>query len=80
MRGQGLDPGCHRLLAAQWPLIQPSERTQRVHNHLVTLVEEESQKAHPDERLLGSSEIIESVFGKLKTLEGEPPTDLPPSS
>ena len=26
-------------------------------------------KAKPDERLLGSSEIIESVFGKLKNLE-----------
>ena len=32
-------------------------------------VAEEAQKAHPKERLLGSSEVIESVFGKCKRLE-----------
>ena len=30
---------------------------------------EESLKARPHERLVGSSEVIESVFGKLKRLE-----------
>jgi hypothetical protein len=32
-------------------------------------VETEAAKAAPPERLLGSSEVIESVFGKLKRLE-----------
>jgi hypothetical protein len=32
-------------------------------------VKNESLKAKPEEHLLGSSEIIESVFGKLKGLE-----------
>ena len=29
----------------------------------------ESLKAYPDERLIGSSEVLESIFGKLKRLE-----------
>jgi hypothetical protein len=35
----------------------------------LAFVEEESSKAKPDERLLGSSEVIESLFGKLKGIE-----------
>ena len=37
---------------------------------LLTFVRTEAAKARPDERLLGSSEVIESVFGKLKHIEG----------
>jgi hypothetical protein len=40
-----------------------------VRQELLTFIEEESAKAKPDERLLGSSEVIESLFGKLKYLE-----------
>ena len=36
---------------------------------VVVFVAQESAKARPDERLLGSSEVIESVLGKLKRLE-----------
>ena len=36
---------------------------------LSTFIKTESKKAKPQERLLGSSEVIESVFGKLKFLE-----------
>jgi hypothetical protein len=36
---------------------------------LLQFVRDESAKARPGERLLGSSEVIESVFGKLKALE-----------
>jgi hypothetical protein len=46
-----------------------TEQTIKVHNELLNFVREESSKAKPDERLLGSSEVIESVFGKLKRLE-----------
>jgi hypothetical protein len=35
------------------------------------LFEQEEKKAKPNEKLLGSSEIIESVFGKLKRIEGD---------
>jgi hypothetical protein len=37
---------------------------------LLEFVRAESAKARPGERLLGSSEVIESVFGKLKHIEG----------
>jgi hypothetical protein len=52
----------------------PSERVQAVRDELVRFVEEESAKAKPDERLLGSSEVIESVFGKLKRIERDQAT------
>ena len=45
------------------------ERTKKVRAQLLAFVAEESLKAKPNERLLGSSEVIESVFGKLKRLE-----------
>ena len=36
---------------------------------LVAFVAEEQAQAHPNERLLGSSEVIESVLGRLKRVE-----------
>ena len=51
------------------PLPAQTERTQRVRRELVAFVVEQEAKAHPDERLLGSSEVIESVLGKMKRLE-----------
>ncbi len=44
-------------------------RTKKVSTHLVAFLAEESMKTQPHERLVGSSEVIESVFGKLKRLE-----------
>ncbi len=38
-------------------------------DELLAFVRTESAKARPGERLLGSSEVIESVFGKLKHIE-----------
>jgi hypothetical protein len=46
-----------------------TEQTIKVREELLNLVREESSKVKPGERLLGSSELIESVFGKLKLLE-----------
>ena len=40
-------------------------------DELLAFVEEQSSKAHPGERLPGSTEILESSFGKLKAIEGE---------
>ena len=42
---------------------------QKIRDELVTFVAQEESKARPQERLLGSSEVIESVLGKLKRLE-----------
>ena len=57
----------HHLL----PLPAQTERPQRVRRELVAFVLEQAAQVHPDERLLGSSEVIESVLGKLKRLEQE---------
>ena len=46
-----------------------TERTQRLHCELIAFVAEQEGQIRPGERLLGSSEIIESVFGKMKRLE-----------
>jgi len=45
-----------------------SERNGRVKKALLEYVKDESGKAQPEERLVGSSEVIESVFGKYKSL------------
>jgi hypothetical protein len=69
VRSQGLSPGCTHALASQVTALVHTARGQRVAQHLLTFVETESAKAAPHERFLGSSEVIESVFGKLKRLE-----------
>jgi len=69
VRSQGLSPGCAQALAPQVTALVRTARGQRVAQHLLTFVEMESAKAAPHERFLGSSEVIESVFGKLKRLE-----------
>jgi len=51
------------------PLPAQTQRTQRVRRELVAFVAEQEAQVHPDERLLGSSEVIESVLGKMKRLE-----------
>lgn len=43
---------------------------QALRDELVAFVEGESQKAHKGERLPGSSEVLESAFGKFKEIEG----------
>src|SRR5262249_11787534 len=45
-------------------------RAQALRDELVAFVEGESQKAHAGERLPGSSEVLESAFGKFKEIEG----------
>ncbi len=66
----------HGLYAGAWLELQTqlrggaqSERTRRVRRELLSFVAEEEAKARPNERLLGSSEVIESVLGKMKRLE-----------
>lgn len=43
---------------------------QTLRDELVTFVEGESEKANEGERLPGSSEVLESAFGKFKEIEG----------
>ena len=69
VRHKGLYRDAH--LALEKHLRQPvhTERTQRVRRELIAFVAQEEAKARPKERLVGSSEVIESVLGKMKRLE-----------
>lgn len=59
-----------KLLNAK-ALLSNSDVTLQFKQDVLDFVKNESQKAKPGERLLGSSEIIESVFGKQKFIEKE---------
>ncbi len=69
VRKQGISLDCHKELEELPGLEVHSEKALNVKKQLIDFVQNESLKAKPDERLLGSSEVIESVFGKLKFLE-----------
>jgi hypothetical protein len=70
IRHQGLSRGVTQELRTKLPAQESdTARAQRVRQDLLTFVAAEELKAAPEERLLGSSEVIESAFGKLKRLE-----------
>ena len=69
VRQQGLYHDAHLELTERLQPMAHTDRTKRVRTELVAFVAQESAKAHLGERLLGSSEVIESVLGKLKRLE-----------
>lgn len=57
-------------LEKELPAALVSERNRRIKKELLEYVKAESAKAQPGARLGGSSEVIESVFGKYKRLIG----------
>jgi hypothetical protein len=69
VRQNGLYSGCHIELRNSMVSMVNTDRAKKVRELLITFVEEESSKAKSGERLLGSSEVLESVFGKLKAIE-----------
>lgn len=69
VRQQGLHAGVPGALERCLDQVAHTERVQHVQQSLVTFVAEEVAKAGQHERLLGSSEVIESVLGKMKRLE-----------
>ena len=71
VREKGLCRGSHEWLEKEFKVEGATETTARVKDELVRFVKQESEKAKEGERLLGSSEVIESVFGKSKRLEGD---------
>ena len=66
---QGIYRDCHIDLMTLPTFRAETLRAMRIKTELLDFVEQESKKAGKDERLLGTSEIIESVFGKMKRLE-----------
>jgi hypothetical protein len=71
VRTEGLYRGAYRALAKRLSGTGDTLRTKKVRSILLSFVAEESFKAKPGERLVGSSEVLESVFGKLKYVEGD---------
>jgi hypothetical protein len=70
VRQTGLYHGANFDLACRLQhMVVSTERAQKVRRELVAFVAQEEAKAQPHERLLGSSEVIESVLGKMKRLE-----------
>lgn len=51
--------------------ISPDPLSRRMADELLQVIEEQSAHAQPTERLVGSSECIESLIGKGKRLEGQ---------
>lgn len=71
VRREGLSRELHINLEKELKGIELSDRNERLKLALLAFIYAECQKVKPEERLLGSSEIIESLFGKQKSLEGE---------
>lgn len=70
IRHQGLYQQVHlKLEELLLPLQTQTERTQRLQRELIAFVSEQEAKVRYGERVLGSSEVIESVLGKMKRLE-----------
>lgn len=70
VRERGLYRGCHLDYQKAYRFSDCSEGVKRLHQELVIFLATASLQAKEGERLLGSSEVLESVFGKLKNLEG----------
>lgn len=69
LRTRGLSCSCQLDLAAHLQALPPDERDDVLAVELCQFAGVQSQAARPGERLVGSTEVLESVFGKWKTLE-----------
>lgn len=71
VRTQGLYKNAHIKLGNTLNQIDLSEKPNSIKQEILKFVQMESKKAKPEQKLLGSSEIIESLLGKQKVLEQE---------
>ncbi len=69
VRTQGLYPQAVSDLEKLLGAVANTKHAQKVYQELVDFIAQASSKAQENEHLLGSSEVIESIFGKLKYLE-----------
>ena len=69
VRTRGLSCSCQSDLSARLHELPPDERDDDLAAELCEFVGVQSQAARPGERLVGSTEVLESVFGKWKALE-----------
>ena len=71
IRIHGFSRNCEVELAAHLGERPSAMRHRRMEAELITFARSQSASVRPGERLVGSSEVEESVFGKLKVLEGD---------
>jgi len=71
IKAHGVAAGGAQQLQSRLAAAGTLPRTQQLGAEFVQFVTEEEAKAKAGERLVGSSEVIESIFGKWKRLEGE---------
>ncbi len=71
IRVHGFYQNCEVDLAVHLSQRPSAMRHRRLETELITFARSQSVSARPGERLVGSSEVEESVFGKLKALEGD---------
>jgi hypothetical protein len=71
VRTHGLYRRCHMDLEPQLAGLAQTARSKRMRQKLLGFVRAESFKARAHERLVGSSEVLESVLGRFKQLEHE---------
>jgi hypothetical protein len=69
VRMRGLSCSCQSDLAARLQTLPPEDQDETLAIELCEFVGLQCQAARPGERLVGSTEVLESVFGKWKTLE-----------
>jgi hypothetical protein len=69
VRTQGLSCSCQVTLASCLQALPPDELDETLAGELCDFVGQQCQAARPGERLVGSTEVLESVFGKWKSLE-----------
>jgi len=67
----GIYRDCHIDLMQVEGFEAHRKRTKRLREELLDFISQQAQQAKPNERLLGSSEVIESVIGKLKNMEAD---------
>jgi hypothetical protein len=66
--------GVHAKAAEELAVVLPKSAipaVQRLHKQLLEFIAAEGQQAREGERLLGSSEVLESIIGKFKHVAGE---------
>ena len=71
VRNQGYSAGTPAMLQSRLRPLVGSESGDQLCSELVDFVTEQSSRAKEGQRLPGSTEILESSFGKLKSLQGD---------
>lgn len=71
VRQEGYHAGSVAELAERLPTVEPNSLAERLSEQLTVFVGEQAALARPGERLPGSSEVLESIIGKYKRLQGE---------